>query len=133
MSARKKPALPETIPMADNVPNPFGYAIMGILQAKLLAVRSAHPSIQLKTMYVCESEDNPAHTQFYFINLNRMGEQVPYVSMREYYKNEEPGAWRFFDLWLHDGKTEELFVEAVEEELYVAANTIWAHLGPTAQ
>ena len=133
MSARKKPALPETVPMADNVPNPFGYAIMGILQAKLLAVRSAHPSIQLKTMYVCESEDSHAHTQFYFIDLTRMGQQVPYVSMREYYRDDEPGTGRFFDLWLHDGKTEELFVEAIEEELLIAANTIWAHVGLSQQ
>jgi hypothetical protein len=125
-----KPALPEVIPMADDVPNPFGYAVMGILQAKLLEVRSQFPNVRLKTMFVCESEDNQAHTQFYFVNLERMGEQVPYISMTEYDKSGVPGTWRFFDLWLHKANVEELFVEAVDEELYTAANTIWAHLAP---
>jgi len=127
MSARKKPALPETISMADNVPNPFGYAIMGILQAKLLEVRSTYPNIQLKTMYVCESADEMAHTQFCFVDITRVGAKIPYVTMSEYQKTED--GERHYDLWLHkDGRVEELFVEAVIEELVVAANTIWAHL-----
>jgi hypothetical protein len=130
MSARKNPVLPETISMADNVPNPFGYAIMGILQAKLLEVRSEFPSVQLKTMYVCESADNMAHTQFCFLDLNRMGENRPYVTMSEYLKTGEDTR---YDLWLHkDGRVEELFVEALLEEVVVAANTIWTHLMPQA-
>lgn len=132
MSARKKPALPETFSMNEDVPNPFGHVIMGILQAKLLETKHRFPSIQLKAMYVLESEDCSAHTQFCFIDLERMGEKRPCVTMREYYKGDEPGAWRFFDLWTHTQVTEELFVEAVEDELLQAANTIWTHLMPQA-
>lgn len=132
MSARKKPALPETFSMNEDVPNPFGHAIMGILQAKMLEIRSQFPSIQLKAMYVMESDDNFAHTQFQFVDLERMGANRPYVTVNEYYKNDESGHWRFFDVWLHTDKTEELFVEAVDEELYIAAGNIWAHLMPQA-
>lgn len=131
MSARKKPALPETISMADDVPNPFAYAIMGILQAKLLEVRSQYPSIRLKTTFVCESEDCRAHSQFVFLDLERMGTSRSYVTMNEYYRSDEAGTPRMFDLWLHDYVTsEELFVEALDDELMQAANLIWAHLGP---
>jgi hypothetical protein len=130
MSARKNPVLPVTVSMADNVPNPFGYAIMGILQAKLLAVRSVFPNIQLKTMYVCETPDEMAHTQFCFLDLNRMGDKIPYVTMSEY---QDPDGEVRYDLWLHqDGRVEELFVEAIIEEVVVAANTVWTHLKPQA-
>jgi hypothetical protein len=130
MSARKNPVLPVTVPMADNVPNAFGYAIMGILQAKLLAVRSEFPDIQLKTMYVCETPDEMAHTQFCFLDLNRMGDKIAYVTMSEYQKTGDDIR---YDLWLHkDGRVEELFVEAVLEEVVVAANTVWTHLMPQA-
>jgi hypothetical protein len=130
MSARKNPALPVTVPMADNVPNAFGYAIMGILQAKLLEVRSEFPSVQLKTMYVCETPDEMAHTQFCFVDLSRVGEKLPYVTMSEYQKTGEDIR---YDLWLHkEGRVEELFVEAVLEEVVVAANTVWTHLMPQA-
>lgn len=131
MSARKKPALPETVPMADDVPNPLAYAIMGILQAKLLEVRSQFPTIQLKSTFVCESEDVRAHSQFAFLDLHRMGSSRGYVTMNEYYRSDEAGTPRMFDLWLHDYVTsEELFVEALDDELLQAANLIWTHLGP---
>lgn len=134
MSARKKPALPETFPMNEDVPNPFGYALMGILQVRMLEAKHLFPSVQLKAIHVLESTDEMAHTQFQFVDLNRVGEQRAYVTMSEYYKQNEPGAWRFYDLWLHTGsKTEELFVEAVEDELIQAANVIWAHLMPEVQ
>ena len=130
MSASKNPVLPVTIAMANDVPNPFGHALMGILQAKLLEVREHFPSVQLKTMYVCETPDEMAHTQFRFIDLARIGEKIPYVTMSEYRKTDEDTR---YDLWLHkDGRVEELFVEAVLEEVVVAANTIWTHLMPQA-
>lgn len=133
MSARKKPVLPQTFSMNAEVPNPFGHAIMGILQAKLEEVRQEFPHTQLKAIFVMESEDCRAHTQFRFMETTRLGDKYAFVSMNEYYLNDEPGAWRFFDLWLHTDKVDELFSQAGEDDLLIAANTVWAHLLPQAQ